>query len=129
MKPVTRSGVRCPRFRRILVFGLLIGCPSLALAEQPPSVVVQWNQAALQGVRDSKIGPPMIARALAVVHTCIYEAWAPYDKNALGVALGAALRQPPSKRHRRIRRRPSASRRIARWSTSFRAINQPYSTH
>src|SRR2546428_8025183 len=37
------------------------------------SVVVRWNQAALQGVRDSKLGPPMVARALAIVHTCAYE--------------------------------------------------------
>jgi hypothetical protein len=32
----------------------------------PANVVIQWNQAALQGVRDSKLGPPMVARALAI---------------------------------------------------------------
>ncbi|MCA1683514.1 MAG: hypothetical protein LC708_00025, partial [Actinobacteria bacterium] len=35
------------------------------------NVVVQWNNVALQSVRDSKLGPPMVARALARVHTCI----------------------------------------------------------
>ena len=38
------------------------------------SVVVRWNQAALQGLRDSKLGPPMVARALAVVHTAACDA-------------------------------------------------------
>jgi len=62
------------------------------------SVVILWNEAALQGVRDSKIGPPMVARALAIVHTCIFDAWAAYDNHAVGTRLGGALRQPPRER-------------------------------
>src|SRR5258708_22459230 len=64
-----------------------------------PNVAIQWNQAALQGVRDSKLGPPMVARALAIVHTCIYDAWSAYDKDALGTQFGGSLRQHPSQRH------------------------------
>jgi hypothetical protein len=45
---------------------------SAAWSEEPsPNVVIQWNQASLQAVRDSKLGPPMVSRALAIVHTCI----------------------------------------------------------
>ena len=62
------------------------------------SVVLLWNEAALQGVRDSKLGPPMVARALAIIHTCIFDAWAAYDHRALGTRLGAALRRPPGER-------------------------------
>jgi hypothetical protein len=62
------------------------------------SVVLQWNQAFLQGVRDSKLGPPMVARALAIAHTCIYDAWAAYDRKALGTRLGSSLRRPPKER-------------------------------
>jgi hypothetical protein len=58
------------------------------------SVVLRWNSAALQGVRDSKLGPPMVARALAIVHTCVYDAWAAYDQHAVGTQLGNALRRP-----------------------------------
>src|SRR5438445_5408683 len=58
------------------------------------SAVLLWNEAALQGVRDSKLGPPMIARALAIVHTCIFDAWAAYDHRAVGTRLGSALRRP-----------------------------------
>src|SRR6516165_5133208 len=62
------------------------------------SIVIKWNQAFLQGVRDSKLGPPMVARALAIGHTCIYEAWAAYDDDAVGTLSGGALRQPRAKR-------------------------------
>src|SRR6267378_4014171 len=69
-------------------------CPILAWPQDvTQNVVIQWNNAALQGVRDSKIGPPMVARALAIVHTCIYDAWAAYDHKAVGTQLGSSLRQ------------------------------------
>ncbi len=58
------------------------------------NVVLKWNRAALQGVRDSKLGPPMVARALAIIHTCAYDAWAAYDSVAVGTRLGGALRRP-----------------------------------
>ena len=61
-------------------------------------VVVQWNQALLQGVRESRIGPPMVARALAVAHTCAYDAWAAYDRLAVGTGLGGSLRRPARER-------------------------------
>src|SRR5260370_20912955 len=38
--------------------------PGITIGAQ---VVLLWNEAALQGVRDSKLGPPMVARALANV--------------------------------------------------------------
>src|ERR1700704_2878435 len=74
-------------------------CPTLAWPRDgAPNVVIQWNNAALQGVRDSKLGPAMVARSLAIVHTCIYDAWAAYDRHALGTQLGGSLRQPLSQR-------------------------------
>src|SRR5438067_7186211 len=44
------------------------------------SLALHWNAAALQCVRESRLGPPMVARALAIAHTCIYDAWAAYDR-------------------------------------------------
>jgi hypothetical protein len=61
-------------------------------------VVILWNQAALQGVRDAKLGAPMVARALAIVHTCMYDAWAAYDEKAVGTQLSEALRRPATER-------------------------------
>ncbi|MGB8475635.1 MAG: vanadium-dependent haloperoxidase [Candidatus Acidiferrum sp.] len=40
----------------------------------------------------------MAARALAIVHTCIYDAWAAYDEKAVGTQLSGALRRPASER-------------------------------
>jgi hypothetical protein len=73
-----------------------------ALAQQrpnpKPNVVIQWNQAVLQAVRDGTLGPPMVARALAIVHTCMYDAWAAYDQKAIGTQLGGSLRTRPAER-------------------------------
>jgi hypothetical protein len=62
------------------------------------NVVLQWNAAVLQGVRDPRLGPPMVARALAIVHTCMYDAWAAYDRVAVGTRSGDALRRRPRER-------------------------------
>ena len=62
------------------------------------NVSIAWNNAALQGVRDSKLGAPMVARALAIVHTCMYDAWSAYDGRAVGTGLAGALRRPTPER-------------------------------
>ncbi|RJL25107.1 vanadium-dependent haloperoxidase [Bailinhaonella thermotolerans] len=72
--------------------------PTAGAAAGAPSVVVRWNQALLGAVRTGTLGPPMVARALAVVHTCAYDAWAAYDGVALGTRLGGALRRPEAER-------------------------------
>jgi len=86
--------------------GLLIAIASVACAprvlwadagpdpQRRPTIVVQWNTAALQAVRDGTLGPPMVARALAIVHTCVYDAWTAYDRKAVGTRLGGSLRRP-----------------------------------
>src|SRR5882672_8782657 len=74
-------------------------CPILAWPrDETPNVVIRWNNVALQGVRDSKLGPPMVARALAIVQTCAYDAWAAYDGKAVGTIFGDTLRRPKGER-------------------------------
>jgi hypothetical protein len=53
---------------------------------------VQWNNAALQALRDTKPGPPMVVRALAFVHTCIYDAWTAYDPIAVPTRASGVLK-------------------------------------
>ena len=86
-------------FRCLLAIAVLIW-PLGVVGQSSVSdnVVVQWDAAALQGVRDSRIGPPMVARALAIAHTCIFDGWAAYDKKALGTRLGGELRRPKTER-------------------------------
>jgi hypothetical protein len=82
-KTPTAKGSRCDWYARctLLTALTLSAIASVqVIAQSTPTIVVQWNNAALQGVRDSKLGPPMVARALAIVHTCIFDAWSAYDR-------------------------------------------------
>ena len=66
--------------------------------QQTDTVVVRWNEMVLDSVRNSHLGPPMVARAIAVVNTCMYDAWAAYDATAAGTRYQGGLRRPPAER-------------------------------
>lgn len=70
--------------------------PARAGADLNP--VVRWDRILLDVLRDSKAAPTIAARAVAVLHTCIYDAWAAYDPVAEGTRLGGTLRRPPDER-------------------------------
>lgn len=59
------------------------------------NAVLRWNTVALYCTKAVKLGPPMVARALAMTHTASYDAWAAYDAEAFGTRLGGALRRSP----------------------------------
>ena len=61
-------------------------------------VATIWDNAALEAIRTVRPGPPMVARALNVVATSMYDAWAAYDDRAMGTQLGAQLRRPTAER-------------------------------
>jgi hypothetical protein len=63
-----------------------------------PDVVLRWDQAALDAIAATHTPAPLAARALAVVHTAMYDAWTPYDAMAVGTRLGDVLRRPPAER-------------------------------
>ena len=109
-------------FRCLLAIALLIW-PVGVVGQSSVSdnVVVQWDAAALQGVRDSRIGPPMVARALAMVHTCMFDAWAAYDKKALGTQLGGNSGDPRQNGPWLTRMKRLALALIAPWWISFRS--------
>lgn len=64
------------------------------VAATTDNVAIQWDNALLQAIRVTKPGPPIVARALAIVHTTMYDAWAAYDDQAVGTRLGGSLRRP-----------------------------------
>lgn len=84
--------------------GLLYGAILLALSNgiqasvanvnAGDNVVLQWNQAALQAIRDTHPGPPMDARMLAILNTCTFDAWAAFDHRARGTQFGKSLKAP-----------------------------------
>jgi hypothetical protein len=95
----------------LLVVGLLAGCsddltdpafdtrvPSLRMSgvvlDAEANAALERNRTSLEAVSNGTLGPPMVARALAIVHTAMFDAWAAYDDVAVGTRLGASLRRP-----------------------------------
>jgi hypothetical protein len=66
---------------------------------QPTSdnTVIEWNNAAIEAAHSVKAGGLEIERALAIVHTSMFNAWAQYDKVALPT-LGQPSRRPEAER-------------------------------
>src|SRR4029453_3052767 len=84
----------------ILALGLVatIGRPQPARAATGDNLVLVWNDQTLESIRKLPPAPTVAARALAIVHTAIYDAWAAYDPLAVGPPLGADLRHPQAER-------------------------------
>jgi hypothetical protein len=59
-------------------------------------VPLLWNDAALEAIRRSRSGSTIAARALALVQTCIYDAWSVYDPVARSTSSGTQCKQPPT---------------------------------
>ncbi len=59
---------------------------------------LRWSEQALAAIRALKTGPTVNARALAIMHTAMYDAWAAYDATAVGTRLGGTLRRPAAER-------------------------------
>ena len=101
--PFTSPQVEGDAIRRLSVIAVTVLLTTLVSAiSVQASVVSDWNAAALAEVRLSKPwrnGPPIVARALAIAHTCMYDAWAAYDGIAVGTTdIRGDRRQPPGKR-------------------------------
>jgi hypothetical protein len=62
--------------------------------------VLRWNEQVLATIRanPAQTGPTVAARALGVVQTAVYDAWAAYDPVAKGTRLGSKLRRPAAER-------------------------------
>ncbi|MFI7125026.1 vanadium-dependent haloperoxidase [Nonomuraea sp. NPDC050153] len=96
--PVLRS-LRATALALVCAAALALpSLPALPAQATGTNAVVRWNQALLAAVRGGTLGPPLVARALAIVHTCAYDAWAAYDAVAVGTRLGGSLRRPAPER-------------------------------
>ena len=52
-------------------------------AKAADTAIVQWTDIMLQIIRETHPSPPVAARQLAVLDTCMYDAWTAYDRVAL----------------------------------------------
>ncbi|MBO0913732.1 vanadium-dependent haloperoxidase [Streptomyces laculatispora] len=89
------------------------------------NVVLQWNQTTYDALvkKAAEVNglqrPPLGSRSLAIVHTCMYDAWSAYDARAVGTQLGDDLRQPYHKR-------TLANRKTAINYAAYDALNYLY---
>lgn len=95
----------------------------LVAAQTGPAIrqdaVRHWNAITVQAIRDGGSAPTVAARALAIVHTSMYDAWAAYDETAVGTQLGDQLRRPESERN-------VANKQAAISYAAFRALTDLY---
>ena len=82
----------------VLLIVFLLPIPASPDSSSLQNVPCKWGSAAQKGVRDSKQGAPIVARELAILQTCMYDAWTAYDERAVGTQLSGALRRPASER-------------------------------
>lgn len=77
---------------------------SWVVSNYPPTnndnVILKWDEELLQTIRANPAGtgPTVTARAIGVLHTATYDAWAAYDAIAKGTRLGSTLRRPAGER-------------------------------
>src|SRR6202000_752045 len=102
---------------RAMVFAV---CHTVGAYGQNASI--PWNSTTLQSIRDSKLPTPAAARALAIVHTCMYDAWAAYDERAVGTQLAGALRRPAAER-------TEANKQKAVSYAAYRALSDLFPSH
>jgi hypothetical protein len=75
------------------------GCPPSSVARKPPcdgdSVILKWDEQLLSAIRayPGRTGPTITARALGVLHTATYDAWAAYDPVAKVTQQGGPKQQ------------------------------------
>ena len=90
--------------RRDLIVGSMLatvecGCGGGAIhPDSGLSVVRKINEFLLLLISTSLLGPPPVARAIAMVTTAMFDAYACYDPVACGTRYGSSLRQPVSRR-------------------------------
>lgn len=84
-------------FIKMAVISIFLSLPAKAVdlsSGGSRNNVIVWNNVALEAVRQTTFAPPMTARALSIMHTGIFDAWAAYDPVAIGTQLGDTLQRP-----------------------------------
>ena len=68
--------------------------------EATDNVILKWDERLLESIRANPkaTGPTVTARAIGVLHTATYDAWAAYDPVAVGTRLLGTLRRPAAER-------------------------------
>jgi hypothetical protein len=57
-------------------------------------LTLQWNQLTLNAIKYTKSSPPLAARAMAMVHTAMYDAWSVYNECAISTTTALYIKAP-----------------------------------
>ena len=95
--PFLKSRAHIENRRWSTLVAVLVLCVT-SNATPADNVALQWNETTLDAIRNTSAAPPVAARAFAMTHTAIFDAWAAYDEFAEGTLFGSALRRPESER-------------------------------
>lgn len=101
---------------------LVLGGRAPAMAD---TIVTQWNDVTLSNIRTVHPGPPIVARMLAIVDTCMYNAWTAYDPVAsptIGTATTGIPKQPAGQQN-------DAARSVAISYAAYRAMLNLFPTN
>ena len=66
------------------------------LTDPTINVALQWNDVTVFTIKTTSAAPTVASRALFIVHTAMYDAWAAYDTKAVGYFPGVPRRQAQS---------------------------------
>ncbi|MDQ6890593.1 MAG: hypothetical protein M3Z56_10005, partial [Bacteroidota bacterium] len=56
-------------------------------------LALQWAQLTLDAIKLTNTSPPLAARALAMVHTAMYDAWSVYNKCAFSTTTSRYIKR------------------------------------
>ena len=73
---------------------VLVHRPPVPQSVAGDNIVLRWNSALLEAVRRTRFAPMRTARVLAIVHTAMFDAWAAYQPETVGVHWNGDLRRP-----------------------------------
>ncbi|HEU5400149.1 MAG TPA: vanadium-dependent haloperoxidase [Terriglobales bacterium] len=101
----------------LITCAALVGLPGRVRAQsERDNVVLRWNEALLQVVQITRTPPAIAARAIAILNTCMFDAWVPYDDAASGTRLGKSLRVG-------VKHRTESNREESISYAAYRALN------
>lgn len=106
--------LKTSKVKNLSLLSMSIGIASVFLSSpvKAATLVTEWNEAALEAIRNSRPGPTLVSRDLAILHTGIFDAWAAYDAKAVGTTLGGTLRRSQAERTTENKEQPLAMQLI-----------------
>ncbi len=93
---MTKFPIVCTLAAGLLVLGGVQPLLANELTDPTTNVALQWNDVTVFTIKTTSAAPTVASRALFMIHTAMYDAWAAYDTKAVAYFPGAPRRQAQS---------------------------------